>query len=72
MLARIFPEQISNVFPGHRIALYGFYLLTALTHWRSQYHIFAADGATANLVFIPLGLVLLALSLWPSKSAGLT
>ena len=54
MLQRVFPRALDNRFPGHRIALYAFYALTALTLWRSQHHLFAHDGGAQSIASIPL------------------
>jgi hypothetical protein len=53
-LSNLFPRQITNEFPGLRIALWGFYLLTAITLWRSQHHIFSPDGGAQSIATIPL------------------
>lgn len=54
MLQRVFPAALDNHFPGHRIALYAFYALTALTLWRSQHHLFEHDGGAQSIASIPL------------------
>ncbi len=54
MFQRLFPPAFNNVFPGQKIALWLFYLLTAITLWRSQHHIFAADGGAQSIATIPL------------------
>ncbi len=54
MLNRLFPSAIDNTFPGHWIARWVFYALTALTLWRSQHHIFATDGGAQSIATIPL------------------
>jgi len=53
-LSKLFPHQITNEFSGLRIALWGFYLLTAITLWRSQHHIFSSDGGAQSIATIPL------------------
>ena len=53
-LSNLFPRQITNVFPGSKVALWGFYLFTALTLWRSQHHIFSSDGGAQSIATIPL------------------
>ena len=53
-LNNLFPRQITNEFSGLRIALWGFYLLTAITLWRSQHHIFSPDGGAQSIATIPL------------------
>ena len=54
MLQRVFPAALDNHFPGHRISLYAFYALTAVTLWRSQHHLFAHDGGAQSIASIPL------------------
>jgi len=54
MITRLFPTQFDNVFPGQKIALWVFYVLTAVTLWRSQHHVFAADGGAQSIATIPL------------------
>ena len=54
MLQRVFPTSLDNRFPGHKIALYVFFALTALTLWRSQHHLFANDGGAQSIASIPL------------------
>lgn len=54
MIERLFPTTFGNDFPGQKIALWVFYALTALTLWRSQHHIFAADGGAQSIATIPL------------------
>ena len=54
LLSRLLPESFDNVFPGHRFCLWIFYLLTAVTLWRSQHHIFAPDGGAQSIATIPL------------------
>ena len=54
MMARLFPPRFDNIFPGQKIALWVFYLITAVTLWRSQHHIFAADGGAQSIATIPL------------------
>lgn len=53
-LARLFPPAFDNIFPGQKIALWVFYALTAVTLWRSQHHVFAADGGAQSIATIPL------------------
>ncbi len=62
-LERIFPATLDNHFPGHKIALWVFYVLTAITLWRSQHHLFAPDGGAETIASIPL-------SRWPDDAAG--
>jgi hypothetical protein len=54
VLSLFFPKQIDNKFRGYKIALYVFYVLTAVTLWRSQHHLFAADGGAQSIATIPL------------------
>ncbi|WP_109354528.1 hypothetical protein [Sphingorhabdus sp. EL138] len=54
MIERFLPARFDNVFPGQKIALWAFYVLTAVTLWRSQHHIFAADGGAQSIATIPL------------------
>ena len=54
MIERLFPAAIDNTFPGKRLALWVFYAMTALTLWRSQHHVFAADGGAQSIATIPL------------------
>jgi hypothetical protein len=54
ILGSLFPRRITNEFPGFRIALWAFYLFTALTLWRSQHHLFADDGGAQSIASIPL------------------
>ena len=54
ILNRLFPAQFDNVYRGNRIGLWVFYVLTAVTLWRSQHHIFASDGGAQSIATIPL------------------
>ncbi|WP_340646753.1 hypothetical protein [Phenylobacterium sp.] len=54
VLGRLFPAQFDNVFRGRKIALWVFYLVTALVLWRSQHHILAPDGGARSIATIPL------------------
>jgi len=54
ILSTIFPKQMDNQFKGYKIALYAFYVLTAVTLWRSQHHLFAADGGAQSIASIPV------------------
>lgn len=53
-IEKILPKTIDNTFDGHKIALYVFYVLTAITLWRSQHHVFAPDGGAQSIATIPL------------------
>lgn len=50
----VFPKTINNNYKGLKIALYVFYILTLVTLWRSQHHLFAADGGAQSIASIPL------------------
>lgn len=50
----VFPHTIDNNYKGLKIALYVFYVLTLVTLWRSQHHLFAADGGAMSIASIPL------------------
>jgi len=54
IISIIFPKQMDNQFKGYKIALYAFYVLTAVTLWRSQHHLFAADGGAQSIASIPV------------------
>jgi len=54
ILGRLFPAQIDNAFAGNRLSLWVFYLVTAVTLWRSQHHIFSQDGGAQSIASIPL------------------
>ena len=54
MIHRILPPVIDNNYRGHRIALWFFYLITAVTVIRSCIHIFKADGGAQSIATIPL------------------
>ena len=54
LITRVFPQPFDNEFKGHPIALWFFYALTALTLWRSQHHLLAADGGAQSIASIPL------------------
>lgn len=53
-IERLIPTVIDNQFKGNKLALWFFYLLTAVTVWRSQHHLFAADGGAQSIATIPL------------------
>ena len=50
----VLPDQIDNQFSGYQVSLWFFYLLTAVTLWRSQHHLFAPDGGAQTIATIPL------------------
>ncbi|MFT4816504.1 MAG: hypothetical protein ACI80L_002425 [Pseudohongiellaceae bacterium] len=54
MLNSIFPDKFDNEFPGYKFSLWIFYLFTAVTLWRSQHHVFSADGGAQSIATIPL------------------
>jgi hypothetical protein len=54
VLGNLFPRELTNEFPGFKIALWAFYVFTALTLWRSQHHLFAYDGGAQSIATIPL------------------
>ncbi len=53
-MKKVFPDIIDNNYNGHKIPLYFFYLLTAITVGRSLVHIFAVDGGAQSIASIPL------------------
>ncbi|MCJ2376994.1 hypothetical protein LNL84_09120 [Vibrio sp. ZSDZ34] len=50
----IFPKVIDNHYQGAKLSQYLFYFLTAVTLWRSQHHLLAADGGAQSIATIPL------------------
>ncbi|RSK29364.1 hypothetical protein EJF36_12465 [Bacillus sp. HMF5848] len=54
LINKILPKNINNTYRGQKIALYVFYILTAVTIWRSQHHLFALDGGAQSIATIPL------------------
>ncbi len=50
----LFPANIDNEYRGQKIALWFFWLLTAVLIWRSQHHMFAPDGGAQSIATIPL------------------
>lgn len=54
MLKKIFPVHYDNAFPGRKISLWFFYLITAVTIIRSCIHIFKSDGGAQSIATIPL------------------
>jgi hypothetical protein len=54
MVNRIFPSPVSNIFPGYKLALYVFVLITIFTVVRSLIHILATDGGAQSIANIPL------------------
>ena len=54
MLNRILPPTIDNNYKGNKIALWFFYLITAVTVVRSCIHILKDDGGAQSIATIPL------------------
>ena len=54
ILTRLFPKQVTNTFPGQRIALYVFIPLTLMLIVRSSIHLVAADGGAQSIATMPL------------------
>jgi len=54
MLNGIFPDKFDNKFSGYKFSLWVFYLFTVVTLWRSQHHMFSADGGAQSIATIPL------------------
>lgn len=54
MFNRILPSTIDNNYNGNKIALWFFYLITAITVVRSCLHIFLSDGGAQSIATIPL------------------
>ena len=54
MIHKILPPVINNNYRGHQIALWLFYLITAVTIIRSCIHIFKSDGGAQSIATIPL------------------
>ncbi|MGF1773630.1 hypothetical protein L4C42_15075 [Vibrio wakamikoensis] len=50
----ILPKVIDNNYQGAKLSQYFFYCLTAMTLWRSQHHLLAADGGAQSIATIPL------------------
>jgi len=54
IMAVLFPKQITNRFPGQKIALYFFVPLTGMLIFRSCMHLMAPDGGAQSIATIPL------------------
>ncbi len=54
IINRILPQNINNSYLGYDLAKYVFYILTAITLWRSQHHLFSPDGGAQSIATIPL------------------
>ena len=54
MLQKILPTTIDNTYKGNKIALWFFYLITAVTVVRSLIHMFKHDGGAQSIATIPL------------------
>ena len=50
----LFPTPVSNTFPGYKVALFVFVLITVMTIVRSGIHIIAPDGGAQSIASIPL------------------
>ena len=50
----LLPTAIDNTFSGRKASLWFFYVVTAITLWRSQHHLLAADGGAQSIATIPL------------------
>lgn len=53
-MSKILPKTIDNLYSGHKILFYFFYLLTTVTIGRSLVHMFALDGGAQSIATIPL------------------
>lgn len=53
-IEKILPKHIDNTYDGNKIALYVFYVITVITLWRSQHHVFTPDGDAQTIATIPL------------------
>jgi hypothetical protein len=54
ILDRMLPKQIANDYPGHKIALYSFLVITVMTIARSLAHIVLPDGGASSIATIDL------------------
>ncbi|MCR9287139.1 MAG: hypothetical protein NXI23_07070 [Bacteroidetes bacterium] len=54
MINEILPDVVDNNYKGNKIALWFFYLITAITVVRSCIHIFKHDGGAQSIATIPL------------------
>ncbi|MEE2929485.1 MAG: hypothetical protein VX599_02105 [Pseudomonadota bacterium] len=54
ILATLFPKQITNTYPGQKIALFVFVPLTLMLTFRSCMHLVAPDGGAQSIATIPL------------------
>jgi hypothetical protein len=54
LIDRLFPSHIDNNYRGHRLALWLFFPITAITLGRSLVHIFLSDGGAQSIATIPL------------------
>ena len=50
----LLPSKIDNQVRYPRLVVYVFALVTAVSLWRSQHHIFSADGGAQTIAGIPL------------------
>lgn len=51
---KLFPKTVDNQFLGNQFSLYIFYIITLITLWRSQHHMFSTDGGAQSIASIPL------------------
>jgi len=54
VLEKILPEQINNEFPGNKIALYTFLVMTIITIARSLAHMILPDGGAGSIATVDL------------------
>lgn len=54
MLKKILPDTVDNTYLGRKVALWFFYLITAVTVVRSCIHILKHDGGAQSIATIPL------------------
>ena len=54
MFTRILPRQVDNSYPGHRVSILLFVLLTARAVSGSLTHMFTADGGAGSIASMPL------------------
>ncbi len=54
MINRILPRIVDNNYRGHKIALWFYYLITAVTIVRSLIHMLKDDGGAQSIATIPL------------------
>lgn len=54
MWNKVFPQPADNIYRGHKVALWFFYLLTIMTVVRSCIHMFKHEGGAQSIATIPL------------------